>query len=86
MNLDGRVLTVVLPYEVRPGDRILIKAPAPPLVLKRATAAPVAPRTKREGYVSCPRCSFDNSVALLACQVIDPRWLSALYLPFSVGH
>ena len=69
VNLDGRVLTVVLPYEVRPADRVLLQAPSPPVVLKRATAAPVALRTKREGYVACMRCSFDNSVALLACQM-----------------
>ena len=69
MNLDSRLLTVVLPFEVRPGDRVLIQAPAPPLVLKRATAAPIAPCTKREGYVTCARCSYDNSVALLACEM-----------------
>jgi hypothetical protein len=49
------------------------------VALKRAAAAQVPPPTKREGFVTCPRCSFDNSVALVACQMCrEPLGAGAL--------
>lgn len=47
VSLDNRVMTVHLPSDIAPGQRILVKAPSPPMIIQRAQASAVLPPTKK---------------------------------------
>ena len=45
--LDNRIMTVVLPLDIVPHQRILVKAPSPPFLIHRAIASTILPPTKK---------------------------------------
>jgi FYVE zinc finger len=47
VSLDNRVMTVVLPLDIVPGQRILVKAPSPSVSVQRAQAVTVLAPTKK---------------------------------------
>ena len=47
VSLDDRIMNVLLPGSIEPGQRIMIKAPAPPPIVHRALAFAVHPVTKK---------------------------------------
>ena len=47
VSLDNRIMTVVIPVDVLPQQKILVRAPFPPLLLQRALASTVMPPTKK---------------------------------------
>lgn len=47
VSLDNRIMTVIIPLDVLPQQRILVKAPSPPLTIQRALASTVMPPTKK---------------------------------------
>jgi hypothetical protein len=47
VSLDNRVMTVILPLDIVPGQRILVKAPSPSVSVQRAQAVTVLAPTKK---------------------------------------
>lgn len=69
VSLDGRIMAVKVPNELECGDGIIIRAPLPKTGIPSASAIAVAPVTKKEGILTCPQCTYDNSIEFPTCQV-----------------
>jgi FYVE zinc finger len=58
VSLDSRVMTVVLPLDIVPGQRILVKAPSPSVSVQRAQAVTVLAPTKKVQPLTPSLCPF----------------------------
>lgn len=56
VSLDSRVMTVILPLDIVPGQRILVKAPSPSVCVQKANAVTVLAPTKKVNLL--PFCLY----------------------------
>lgn len=60
-SLDNRVMTVILPLDIMPGQRILVKAPSPSVSVQKAQAFTVLAPTKKVHLLQLLVFSDDNT-------------------------
>lgn len=81
VSLDSRVMTVVLPLDIVPGQRILLKAPSPSVCVQKANAVTVLAPSKKVhpipfcSYLLIPcRHPYHYSIKLRACSATCLWW------------
>lgn len=55
VSLDDRLMTIILPVDIMPGELISVKAPSPPTSIRRAVATTVLTHSKKVNYFICSR-------------------------------
>ena len=65
VSLDDRLITIILPVDIMPGEMISVKAPSPPTSIRRAVATTVLTHSKKVIYSLCSRSSCLSDTILM---------------------